>query len=136
MIIAQRAELSQLRQHGRSYVNPDNWKKVRIIRSRNPNVLQNLLGGEEVCWHRKRDYGLAMCPSHFDTMPNLKIWQDETGATLVACRCGCTPSEVVAALRLRGLHLARVWFTWLEPLKWVKSTRPTKTKGSKKKKAT
>ena len=58
-----------------------------------------VLGGH---WHGS--YGLAFCPAHKNTRtPALSIKDGDGGRLLVHCFTGCTGSDVLAALRARGL---------------------------------
>jgi hypothetical protein len=112
--------------------------KLEVISTRNVNVLQYHLGGKAISPFRKRDFGLEMCPAHSDTQPNLMIRMDDTGETRISCRCGCLPERVEAKLRKRGLQLAEVIFTDVEPGEIVEPTLPNgskKAKGSKKRRA-
>jgi hypothetical protein len=54
----------------------------------------------------RRGYGLTHCPAHNDEHPSLSI--DERAAkVLFKCWAGCSQSEVIAALRERGLWRSR-----------------------------
>jgi len=46
---------------------------------------------------------LARCPAHDDRKPSLSIREGDDGKVLVHCHAGCDQSEVIAALRSRGL---------------------------------
>jgi putative DNA primase/helicase len=50
---------------------------------------------------------MAKCPSHDDQNPSLSINSGSNGRVLVHCHAGCTQSDVIAALRDRG-----VWRGW------------------------
>ena len=57
------------------------------------------LGGH---WHGR--YGLAYCPAHPNTRtPALSLKDGDDGTLLVYCHAGCAGTEVLAALRARGL---------------------------------
>jgi putative DNA primase/helicase len=44
---------------------------------------------------------LALCPSHGDSRPSLRIWCGENGTVRLACRAGCANSDVIKAAGLR-----------------------------------
>lgn len=56
------------------------------------------LGGH---WHRR--YGLACCPAHGDRKPSLTLADGADGRLLLHCKSGCTFTDVLDALRARGL---------------------------------
>ncbi len=63
------------------------------------HTLTAALGGH---WHGS--YGLAFCPAHPNTRtPALSLTDGSDGKLLVHCFAGCTGSDVLAALRARGL---------------------------------
>lgn len=49
----------------------------------------------------------ARCPAHEDKNPSFYIGVGRTGAPLVKCWSGCSQAEVIAALKARGLWVAR-----------------------------
>jgi len=46
---------------------------------------------------------IAVCPAHDDARPSLALRDGDGGRVLVVCRAGCSQSEVIDALRARGL---------------------------------
>ena len=46
---------------------------------------------------------IACCPAHDDSKPSLSICHARDGTVLVRCHAGCEQSDVIAALRSRGL---------------------------------
>lgn len=48
---------------------------------------------------------LAKCPSHDDHKPSLSISEGQDGSVLVYCHAGCTQTQVINALKTRGLWL-------------------------------
>jgi putative DNA primase/helicase len=61
-------------------------------------VISDRLGG-----HRCGNGYMARCPAHIDPKPSLSITETLDGKTLVHCFGGCEQSEVIEALRFRGL---------------------------------
>lgn len=51
-------------------------------------------------WHGS--YGMACCPAHQDRTPSLKV-SDGDNAVLLYCFAGCPTSDVIDALKARGL---------------------------------
>lgn len=47
--------------------------------------------------------GMARCPVHADKTPSLSVSDGENGRVLVRCHAGCAQSEVIGALKQRGL---------------------------------
>jgi putative DNA primase/helicase len=43
---------------------------------------------------------LAVCPSHTDSRPSLRLWIGEDRKVRITCRAGCKPAEVVSAAKL------------------------------------
>jgi putative DNA primase/helicase len=43
---------------------------------------------------------LAVCPSHGDSRPSLRLWIGEDRKVRITCRAGCKPAEVVSAAKL------------------------------------
>jgi hypothetical protein len=63
-------------------------------------TITHQLGGT---WHGgPHGYGTARCPAHNDRSPSLSI-RDGDKRLLVRCYAGCNASDVIAALRRRGL---------------------------------
>ena len=52
-------------------------------------------------WYRR--FGLACCPAHGDRKPSLTIADGRDGKLLLSCKTGCTFTDVLQALRDRGL---------------------------------
>ncbi|KOG22016.1 phage/plasmid primase, P4 family [Streptomyces viridochromogenes] len=44
---------------------------------------------------------LALCPSHGDSRPSLRIWFGEDGRVRMTCRAGCETNDVITAAGLR-----------------------------------
>ncbi|MFE4721621.1 toprim domain-containing protein, partial [Streptomyces sp. NPDC056728] len=44
---------------------------------------------------------VALCPSHADSRPSLRIWFGDNGTVRMACRAGCATGDVVKAAGLR-----------------------------------
>ena len=62
-------------------------------------ITEALPGGR---WHGS--YGLAFCPAHKNTKtPALSLSDGSDGKLLVFCHAGCDGTDVLAALRSRGL---------------------------------
>lgn len=64
----------------------------------NARTLTLALGGK---WHRT--YGLALCPAHGDRKPSLTLADVPDGRLLLNCKTGCGFTDVLHALRDRGL---------------------------------
>ncbi|WP_369190142.1 phage/plasmid primase, P4 family [Streptomyces sp. R08] len=43
---------------------------------------------------------IALCPSHNDSRPSLRIWRGDDNKVRITCRTGCNPSEIVKAAGL------------------------------------
>src|SRR5262249_40017408 len=56
------------------------------------------LGG---VWRGRR--ASCPCPAHEDRSPSLSVSETRDGRPLVHCFAGCTPAQVIDALRARGL---------------------------------
>lgn len=56
------------------------------------------LGGK---WRGRR--GMCRCPAHDDRDPSMSVTETRDGRPLVHCHAGCTQSDLIAALRARGL---------------------------------
>jgi hypothetical protein len=71
---------------------------------------------------------IARCPGHEDKRPSLSI-AERDGRVLVHCRAGCTQSEVLAALRARGLwpERERIQRTPAERAAWAAVQRDIET---------
>ncbi|MDO5643076.1 MAG: toprim domain-containing protein [Paracoccus sp. (in: a-proteobacteria)] len=52
-------------------------------------------------WYRR--YGLACCPAHGDKRPSLSLADAPNGKLLLNCKAGCSFSDVLQALRDRGM---------------------------------
>lgn len=52
-------------------------------------------------WYRR--FGLACCPAHGDRKPSLTIADGRDGKLLLSCKTGCDFTDVLQALRDRGL---------------------------------
>ncbi len=63
------------------------------------------LGGR---WSGNR--GTACCPAHDDQSPNLSLADSAEGRLLLRCHSGCGFSDIMAALRGRGLVAGSVPF--------------------------
>jgi len=50
---------------------------------------------------------IARCPAHDDNTPSLSIRDANNGTVLVRCHAGCEQTDVIAALRSRGLSLEK-----------------------------
>jgi putative DNA primase/helicase len=74
----------------------------RTNQEKTAETVARALGGK-----RQGDGWTARCPAHDDRAPSLSIGAADNGKLLVHCHAGCEQSEVVAALRARGL--------WIEP---------------------
>jgi putative DNA primase/helicase len=55
--------------------------------------------------------GVARCPAHRDRVPSLSV-SDAGGKPLVHCHAGCSQTEVITALRARGLWGRSPVGTW------------------------
>ena len=65
----------------------------------NAREICDALGGR---WHGS--YGLAFCPAHENTnTPALSVTDGSDDRLLVYCHAGCDGTDVLAALRARGL---------------------------------
>ncbi len=65
----------------------------------NARTITTALGGR---WHGS--YGLAFCPAHQNSKtPALSLSDGSDGKLLVFCHAGCDGTDVLAALRSRGL---------------------------------
>ncbi len=53
--------------------------------------------------NRSGAHWMARCPAHDDKSPSLSVRDTDDGRVLVYCHAGCRQSEVIAALRDRGL---------------------------------
>jgi hypothetical protein len=64
----------------------------------NARELAQALGGKRAgsCW-------MARCPAHDDREPSLAIRDGAHGRMLIRCHAGCGQTDVIAALRRRGL---------------------------------
>lgn len=51
---------------------------------------------------------IARCPAHDDHSPSLSI-RDAANKILVNCRAGCSQTDVIAALKVRGLWSVSDW---------------------------
>jgi putative DNA primase/helicase len=49
----------------------------------------------------------ALCPAHADSSPSLSVSVGQDGDAIVACHCGCTAEEIVAALGMTMSDLFR-----------------------------
>ena len=47
--------------------------------------------------------GVCSCPAHEDRMPSLSVTETRDGSVLVHCFAGCSQTEVIDALKARGL---------------------------------
>jgi putative DNA primase/helicase len=53
----------------------------------------------------KRDGVWALCPSHADKNPSLKIWESDDGACCLKCFAGCETDAILRAIGLEKKHL-------------------------------
>jgi hypothetical protein len=70
---------------------------------------------------RTRTGGIARCPAHHDRRPSLSICERD-GRVLVHCHAGCSQTDVIAALRDRGLwpepHTPSAWRSYVHDPDW------------------
>ncbi len=68
-------------------------------------------------------HGMCRCPAHEDRSPSLSV--RERGKVLVRCHAGCSQTEVIAALRARGLWLERPRRDWTpeQRERWARERR-------------
>lgn len=59
--------------------------------------------GKALGGHRSGSVWMACCPAHDDRTPSLSIRQGPDGRVLVKCFAGCSQTDVIDALRARGL---------------------------------
>jgi hypothetical protein len=72
---------------------------------------------------------VARCPAHEDRSPSLSI-TERNGKVLVCCHAGCSQTDVIAALRARGLWPAAETKTVLTPQEkqdWIRRRHQTDT---------
>src|SRR6266700_7948182 len=70
---------------------------MRLSRNTPAEQIIRALGGQ---WHATN--GTARCPAHRDGVPSLSV-TDAVGKVLFHCHTGCSQTEVITALRRRGL---------------------------------
>lgn len=58
-------------------------------------------------WHG--NYGVACCPAHKDTSPSLALSNGNDGRLLVHCHAGCSFTDIMDALRQKGIIEAKTF---------------------------
>jgi len=68
---------------------------------------------------------VAPCPAHQDKTPSLSVDTGNDGSALVHCHAGCSQSDVIAALKSRGLWPERERPEWTaeERSNWARQRR-------------